>query len=121
MEQLRDLVESMPGIFRVWGEEIILRYFDFEGRTDRATFWKTVLVNIIISIICGALVKLPIIGLVAGLVVSLYSIATIIPGIAIQVRRLNDIGKSWPYIFLAFVPCVGALILLVFDCMDSQY
>ena len=38
MEQFRGFVEKMPDFFKPWGEEILLRYFDFEGRTDRGTF-----------------------------------------------------------------------------------
>lgn len=120
MEQFRGFVENLPDFFKPWGEEILLRYFDFEGRTDRAAFWKTVLVNVIISMALGIIGRIPLIGLLASLVAVLYSLATLIPGIALQVRRLNDIGKSWPFIFLAFIPCVGGIILIVFDCMDSQ-
>lgn len=121
MEQFRGFVEALPDFFKPWGEEILLRYFDFEGRTDRATFWKTVLINFIISAALGILMKIPVLGMIVGIVSVLYSLFVLIPGIALQVRRLNDIGKSWPFIFLAFIPCVGGIILLVFDCMDSVY
>lgn len=119
MEKVRVFVDNLPDFFKPWGEEILLRYFDFEGRTDRGTFWKVVLINFIISAIFGALVKIPILGIFAGIVSAVYSVATLIPGIALQVRRLNDVGKSWPYIFFGLIPCVGWIILLIFDLQES--
>lgn len=119
MEMFRDLVDKMPDFFKPWGEEILLRYFDFEGRTDKGTFWKVFLINIIIGLIFGALSRIPLIGILVGIVSALYSLAVLIPGIALQVRRLNDTGKSWPYIFFGLIPCVGWIILLVFDLQDS--
>ncbi len=119
MEQFRGFVDQLPDFFKPWGEEILLRYFDFEGRTDRATFWKVVLINIIISLVGSGLAAIPILGIILGIVLTIFEIATIIPGIAIQVRRLNDIGKSWPYIFLGLIPCVGGIILLILDLQES--
>ncbi|MCR4689738.1 MAG: DUF805 domain-containing protein [Lachnospiraceae bacterium] len=119
MEQFRPFVDKMPDFFKPWGEEILLRYFDFEGTTDRTTFWHVVLINFIISAVLGALCKVPIIGIICGIVVALYSVAVLIPGIAMSIRRLNDIGKSWPYIFFYFIPCVGWIIMLVFFLQPS--
>jgi uncharacterized membrane protein YhaH (DUF805 family) len=50
----------------------------------------------------------------------------LIPGIAVSIRRLHDIGKSGWYFLLAFIPCVGGIILLVFaltpgDTYDNEY
>lgn len=119
MEQLRDFVDKLPDFFKPWGEEILLRYFDFEGRTDRKTFWQVFLIDLIIGAILSALTAIPILGAIFGIVAGLFSLATIIPGIAIQVRRLNDTGKSWPYIFFGLIPCVGWIILLIFDLQES--
>ena len=120
MEQFGPFVEKLPDFFKPWGEEILLRYFDFEGRTSRETFWHVVLIDIIISAVLSALLALPIIDLVAGLVAGAYTLATIIPNIAVTIRRLNDTGKSWPYIFFGLIPCVGWIILLVFMLQPSQ-
>ncbi len=120
MEQFRGFVEKMPDFFKPWGEEILLRYFDFEGNTDRNTFWKVFLINFLISVAFGILARIPVIGLIVGILSAIYSLAVLIPGIAIQVRRLNDTGKSWPFIFFHFIPCVGSIILLVFFLQDSS-
>ena len=49
-----------------------------------------------------------------------YALAIIIPSLAVCVRRLHDIGKSGWYYFIGFIPLVGAIILLVWFCQDSQ-
>ena len=119
MEQFRGFVEKMPDFFKPWGEEILLRYFDFEGRTDRSTFWKVILINVLIGIAFGLLACIPVVGGIVTIISAIYSLAVLIPGIAMQIRRLNDIGKSWPFIFLYFIPCVGSIIMIVFFLQDS--
>ena len=50
----------------------------------------------------------------------IYIISLILPSMAVAVRRLHDIGKSgWNY-FIGLIPFVGAIILLVWFCRDSQ-
>lgn len=56
----------------------------------------------------------------------LYALATLIPGIAVGVRRLHDTGKSGWYLLLGLIPCVGGIILLVFfvtagDVGENEY
>ncbi len=113
---INKVVDKLPEILKPWGEEFLLRYFDVNGKTDRATFWKMFLVNFILSAIVGVLAVIPVLGWIISTV---YSLAVIIPGVTITIRRLNDIGKSWPWIFISFVPCVGSIILLIFLLMDS--
>ena len=44
-----------------------------------------------------------------GVLGGIYSLAVLLPGLAVGVRRLHDIGKSgWNY-FLAFIPLVGGI------------
>jgi uncharacterized membrane protein YhaH (DUF805 family) len=50
----------------------------------------------------------------------LYVLAVMIPGLAVAVRRLHDVGKSGWMILICLIPFVGALCLLVLLCMDSQ-
>ena len=91
-------------------------YANFSGRTSIRGYWFAVLGNVIVStvigIITGILPKLAIIA-------TLYSLAALIPGLALTVRRLRDTGKNWPWIFISFVPLVGAIILIVMLCKHS--
>jgi uncharacterized membrane protein YhaH (DUF805 family) len=51
---------------------------------------------------------------------SIWSLATLIPGIALDVRRMHDIGKSGWAILISLVPLVGWIILLVWLCQPSK-
>lgn len=117
-----------------------VHYVDFTGKSTRADFWWYVLCNAIIFAILYAL--LAIIGLGAvgagsagssagatGLGVFIvillvvawgYGIASLIPGIALSVRRLRDGGFPWGLIFLAFIPLAGGIALLIMYCMPSK-
>ena len=44
----------------------------------------------------------------------------VIPGWAVSVRRLHDIGKSGWWVFIALIPVVGSLVLLVWSLQDSD-
>ena len=86
-------------------------YANFKGRTTVRDYWMAFLVNFIIGTILG------IIGI--EILTSIYGIATIIPGLAICVRRLRDAGKGWGWIFISLVPVVGFIILIVMLCKKS--
>jgi uncharacterized membrane protein YhaH (DUF805 family) len=55
-----------------------------------------------------------------GLLSGLFVLATLIPTIAVLVRRLHDTDRSGWWALLNLVPLVGGLVLLVFTVLDSQ-
>ena len=55
-----------------------------------------------------------------GLVGGIYSLAVLIPGLAVGVRRLHDTGRSGWWLLLALIPIIGAIILIVYFAQDSQ-
>lgn len=87
-------------------------YVNFSGRSTRSEFWFWFLWNFIFSII------LSFIGL--KFLSMIYALATIIPEIAIGIRRLRDAGQSPWWFLIGFVPLVGWIILIVLDCMPSK-
>ncbi|MDE6490248.1 MAG: DUF805 domain-containing protein [Muribaculaceae bacterium] len=90
-------------------------YATFAGRTRRSGYWYPVLFNLVISAICA------IIGtFTLGIPGILFSLATIVPSFAVISRRLHDIGKGFGWIFIGLIPLVGAIVLLVFMCKDSE-
>lgn len=97
--------------------EVLKKYAVFNGRARRKEYWMFFLFNIIISIILGFVE-----GLVGspGIIGLLYSLAVIIPGIAVTVRRLHDTERSGWWLLTAFVPLIGAIVLLVFMAQDSK-
>ena len=106
-------------------------YVDFTGRSTRPDFWWPILCHLLVMslILCIALAIETVLNsetggalssTLAGLIV-VYFIATILPSLAIQVRRLRDGGYHWALILLYLVPLVGRLILLVFYCQPTKY
>ena len=91
-------------------------YANFSGRTSVRGYWMAFLFNMIasfaLSLIASILPVLAILG-------SLYTLAALIPGIAITIRRLRDAGKNWAWIFIGLVPLVGVIILIVLLCKAS--
>lgn len=91
-------------------------YANFSDRTSVRGYWMAFLFNFVISLALGFLRSaIPALGLLAGL----YSIAALIPGIALTVRRLRDAGKYWTWIFISLIPLVGEIILIVFLCKGT--
>ena len=79
-----------------WYLKVLKQYADFNGRARRKEFWMFVLFNMIVSIGLGVVEG--IIG--TGFLGSLYSLAVLIPSIAVGVRRMHDIGKSGWFIII---------------------
>ena len=44
----------------------------------------------------------------------------ILPSLAVVLRPMHDIGKSGWWILIGLIPLVGAIVLLVFMCLDSE-
>ena len=86
------------------------RYIDFNGRSRRSEFWWSSLVICIISTALGA---------IAPTLSGLWSMAILVPSIAICVRRLHDIGKSGWWYLINLIPLVGQIIVLIWFCKDS--
>lgn len=108
-------------------------YVDFEGRSTRSDYWFVYLVNVLITFayfllqaVFGGLVAvtessfLAVISLILLLIFFAYGIAAFLPSIALTVRRLRDAGYNWPYIFVAFIPFVGWIILIVLLCKPTK-
>ena len=51
---------------------------------------------------------------------SLWSLALLIPGLAVTWRRLHDIGKKGTNWFWIFVPIVGWIMLIVWAARPGQ-
>lgn len=94
-------------------------FTDFGSRTTRATYWKAAAVNIVIYFVLYA-VTLSSNSTGAISIVSIYSLAALVPGLAIAVRRLHDSNHSGGWIFLAVIPIVGSLAVLVFMLLPSS-
>lgn len=81
------------------------KYAVFSGRSRRKEYWMFILFNFIITFI---------IGLISGIIgapdfSSIYSLAVLIPSIAIGVRRMHDTNRSGWWILLPIVNLIFAV------------
>lgn len=100
-----------------WYLDVLKKYAVFEGRARRKEYWMFVLFNVIIAIGLGIIEG--VLGL-SGVLSTLYSLAVLVPSIAVSMRRLHDIGRTGWWLLISFIPIIGAVVLLVFMVMDSQ-
>ncbi len=109
-------------------------YANFNGRARRSDYWYVVLVEAVVGTVFGILAgiimtivynatwdeeAMAVVGTIAGGIMCLYSLATIVPHLSLAVRRLHDTGKGGVYLLLGLIPG-GNIIILVFCCTDSQ-
>jgi uncharacterized membrane protein YhaH (DUF805 family) len=96
-----------------WYTDVIRRYTDFDGRADRPEFWWFALINLIISLAIWA-IGIALFGYATGeLLAIVYGLATLLPSLGVEIRRLHDTNKSGWWIVVALVPFVGGIILIV--------
>lgn len=89
-------------------------YVGFSGRAARSEFWYWTLFSFIADIVAGiidAFVGLDFVGLVV-------SLALLLPSIAVAIRRLHDLDRTGWWFLLVFTG-IGAIVLLVWDCMKG--
>ncbi|WP_308587661.1 DUF805 domain-containing protein [uncultured Parabacteroides sp.] len=96
--------------------DALKKYSVHEGRASRVEFWVFFfyyMFFLIVTFVIDTLLGTTIGDSSYGVFSTLYAILTIIPSIAISVRRLHDIGKSGWYYLWNFVPYIGWLYLLI--------
>lgn len=78
------------------------KYANFSGRASRSECWWFILAEIILLIVASLINQY------------LYAIVVIIfllPVLAVQVRRMHDIGKSGWFLLVSLIPLVGLLVI----------
>lgn len=103
-----------------WYVEALRKYAVFSGRSRRSEYWFFVLFNVVASISLGIVDGVLGIGGGVGLLSVVYSLAVLVPGLAVSVRRLHDTGRSGWWLLIAMVPVIGAIALLVFMAQDGE-
>lgn len=106
-------------------------YVDFKGRSTPSDYWFACSAHLLIfftwylllAVFQGMAVDET--SLLRNEVIFLfiffaYGIATVLPGLAITVRRLRDAGYNWPYIFIPLIPFVGIFIFIFLLCQPTK-
>jgi uncharacterized membrane protein YhaH (DUF805 family) len=96
--------------------DVLKKYAVFEGRARRMEYWMFVLCNLVVSIVLGFILGL----LHIPVLIYLYSLAVLLPSIAVGARRLHDTGKTAWWLLIGFIPFIGAIVLIIFFVIDSQ-
>jgi uncharacterized membrane protein YhaH (DUF805 family)/cold shock CspA family protein len=121
--------DTALGVAGYFARAVTSDFANFRGRARRKEYWSFVLV-VFLAYVAMAAVGLPvdaILGnldveepIVTGILAALVMLAAIVPGLAVTVRRLHDIGLSGWLVLLALLPYAGSLIMLVFALMPSK-
>jgi uncharacterized membrane protein YhaH (DUF805 family) len=112
-----------------WYLEVLRKYAVFSGRSRRKEYWFFVLIDTIVYTF------LSIVDIVSDIIIYgewssetsvgfatiIYVLLTIIPRIALMVRRLHDTGKSGFWLFSLIIPPIGIIILFIFSVLDSDH
>ena len=99
-----------------WYLKALKQYADFGGRARRKEYWMFFLFNVIFSLLATLLdhtFGLRGEDLDSGTISIIYSLLVLIPGIAVAVRRLHDIGKSGWMLLVVLIPLIGFIWLIV--------
>jgi uncharacterized membrane protein YhaH (DUF805 family) len=115
-----------------WMVRPYLRYAKFTGRSRRREYWLFVLFCILVVMVIEALFgtresviiqdwhSTKVISSGAGsLIGNLFALGSIVPSLAVTIRRLHDIDRSGWLIMLTFLPFLGWFTLFVFMCLDG--
>lgn len=123
------------------------RYARFKGYSSKSEFWWVYLFDCVVGAAFAFLLFLsfmPILGsvefeeraneaairagapdamvpmMLIGLCMFAYWLGTLVPRVALTVRRLRDTGRDWPWIFVAFVPYIGGILLMILCALDTD-
>ena len=106
-----------------WYLGVLRQYAVFKGRARRKEYWFFILFNLIASRVLTVVDYMtgsldPELGM--GLLSGLYSLAVLIPSLAVTVRRLHDTDHTGWWLLIGLIPLLGAIVLLIFMLQDSK-
>ena len=107
-----------------WFRAAVLRkYATFTGRARRKEYWNYVLFYfliyfglLLIDAVTGTFSMETEIGFLSGA----FALGTLLPSIAVAVRRLHDTGRSGLWLLLGIIPLLGAIVLLYFTVQEGD-
>ena len=97
-----------------WATLPLKKYAEFEGRSRRKEYWMYVLLLIVVGIVIGVVERA--LGLAAlvgpyGPITALFMLATLVPSLAVGVRRLHDTNRSGWWLLIGYGPLILSLLL----------
>ncbi len=87
------------------------KYAAFNGRASRSEYWWWVLFTFLASAASG---------IVSETLSALFSVAVLLPSLAVGARRLHDTDRSAWFLLLLLIPLVGWIILIVWAIQEGK-
>jgi len=87
------------------------KYATFDGRASRSEFWWWLLFTVLASAAAGIL---------SDKLSALFSVAVLLPSLAVGARRLHDTDRSGWFLLLWCIPLIGWLVLLVWAVQEGK-
>lgn len=100
-------------------------YTNIEGRAPRSAYWWVVLYQSIVMIPLAFLAGIGIgmnstaLTVIACILIGVFSLANIVPGITVAIRRLHDTNRSGWWYLINLVPYIGAIWFIVLAILPS--
>ena len=90
------------------------KYATFSGRARRSEYWYFFLFTMVISTALSLIFK------TQTLPSTLFSLAILVPTLAVSWRRMHDIGKAGAWALIILIPVLGAIIFWIWCCKNSE-
>ncbi len=87
------------------------KYATFSGRAKRPEYWHWFLFVILATVITT---------LISNLLYNLFTLAVLLPNMAVVCRRLHDIGRSGWWMLIGFIPVIGWGFMIYWLVQPSQ-
>jgi uncharacterized membrane protein YhaH (DUF805 family) len=99
-------------------QTVFRKYAEFTGRASRPEFWWFILFSTLVSSVLNAMNVFTPWGTIqtGSSLAGVWSIAVLVPTLAVAVRRLRDAGRSWAELFWLLLPIAGLIVLIVHLC-----
>jgi uncharacterized membrane protein YhaH (DUF805 family) len=104
---------------------VYLRYAQFTGRAGRPEFWYFALFYLVVAGVLAILDNAlfggsSIVGgagwsMASGFqpLTSIFALVSLVPSLAVSVRRMHDLGKSGWWVTVVLIPFIGWIWLLI--------
>ena len=92
------------------------KYATFSGRASRSEYWYFTLFYMVVSAVLSLIFQDQSMSALS----TVFSLVTLVPTLAVSWRRMHDIGKSGAWSLLVLLPIIGTIIVLIWECKDSQ-
>ena len=92
-------------------KEAFIKWNDFNGVANRPQYWWYVLALFIVNVV---------LGLFSDKLQLLLALVTIVPSIAIGIRRMRDIGQSGWWLLINLIPFIGWIVFIILAAQPTK-